>query len=237
MRINVHLKHRKGTTEAKVLIDSGAEGLLIDKQFCFNNDIPTQKIDRPIPVFNVDGTANEGGQITDKVCVLMRITNKEGDYHDEQCELLAANLGGENVILGTDWLHEHNPQINWVKNSLTFSNCATTCLISRPKFTVQALLPIRQRKNRTIGYSRIEDSPEEDESEDTFFSKFYEEWYYQNPLEVHPLEAIHIGSIGNKSQQLAEEANKAKTERPSKEIVPAYVLKQFAKIFSQEASQ
>ncbi|ETW83230.1 hypothetical protein HETIRDRAFT_54460, partial [Heterobasidion irregulare TC 32-1] len=56
-------------------------------------------------------------------------------------ELLAANLGGENVILGTDWLHEHNPQINWVKNSLTFSTCATTCLVSQSKFTIQALVP------------------------------------------------------------------------------------------------
>ena len=38
MRINIQLKHEKGNTEAKVLIDSGAEGLLIDKQFCKKRD-------------------------------------------------------------------------------------------------------------------------------------------------------------------------------------------------------
>ncbi|ETW82487.1 hypothetical protein HETIRDRAFT_18285, partial [Heterobasidion irregulare TC 32-1] len=103
------------------LINLGAEGLLIDKQFCLDKKIPMQKINKPIPVFNVDGTANEGGKITDQACLLMRMTNEEGDYHDKQCELLSANLGGENIILGTDWLHEHNPQINWVKNALTFS--------------------------------------------------------------------------------------------------------------------
>ncbi|ETW82701.1 hypothetical protein HETIRDRAFT_57592 [Heterobasidion irregulare TC 32-1] len=81
------------------------------------------------PIFNVDGMANKGGKITDKACLLMRMENK-GDYHDEQYELLATNLGGEDIILETDWLHKHNPQIDWVKNNLTFSTCAERCLVS-----------------------------------------------------------------------------------------------------------
>ena len=88
MRINVQLKHEKGNTEAKILIDSGAEGLLIDKQFCLKKGIKLKKIDVPIPIFNVDGSANEGGFITTKACLLMRMMNTEGDYHDERCELL-----------------------------------------------------------------------------------------------------------------------------------------------------
>lgn len=109
MWINTQLKHEMGNTEAKVLIDSGAEGLFIDKRFCQKENIKLNKIRTPIPVFNVDGSANEGGFITRKARLLMRMTNAEGDYHDEQCELLVTNLGGENIILGTDWLHEHNP--------------------------------------------------------------------------------------------------------------------------------
>ncbi|ETW82069.1 hypothetical protein HETIRDRAFT_45742 [Heterobasidion irregulare TC 32-1] len=83
----------------------------------------------------------------------------------------------------------------------------------------------------------MENDLEDNKTLDTFFSEFYEEWYYQDLLGAHLLEALHIGSIGNKSQQLAEKANKTKTERPIEKIVPAYVLKRFAKIFSQEASQ
>ncbi|ETW77055.1 hypothetical protein HETIRDRAFT_52094 [Heterobasidion irregulare TC 32-1] len=60
----------------------------------------------------------------------MRIINKEGDYHNKQCELLTTNLGGEDIILGTDWLHKHNPQIDWVKNCLIFSSCTATCIVS-----------------------------------------------------------------------------------------------------------
>ena len=97
MCINTQLKHKRGNTEAKVLIDSGAEGILIDERFCHENGIKLKKIRTPIPVFNVDGSANEGGFITEKACLLMRMTNAEGDYHDEQCELLVTKLGGEHI--------------------------------------------------------------------------------------------------------------------------------------------
>ena len=192
MRINVQLKHEKGNTEAKILIDSGAEGLLIDEHFCQEKGIKLKKIDTPIPVFNVDGSANEGGSITMKACLLMRMTNVEGDYHDEQCELLATNLGGENIILGIDWLHEHNPQINWVKNCLTFSSCAMSCIISRPKITIMAERLTRPGHRKTINYLKIEDKPEDLEEEDNFFAEFYEDWYNKDPFEIDSLEAIQL---------------------------------------------
>lgn len=89
-----------------------------------------------------------------------------------------------------------------------------------------------------IGYSKIEDKPEEEENTDeTFFSEFYKEWYHQDPFEMHLLEAIRVQSIHSKSQELAEIANKKKDECTVEEIVPAYVLKCFAKVFNQEASQ
>ena len=209
MRINVQLKHEKGNTEAKILIDSGAEGLLIDKQFCREKGITLKKIDMPIPVFNVDGSANEGGSITTKACLLMRMTNAEGDYHDKQCELLATNLGGENVILGTDWLHEHNPQINWVKNCLTFSSCTTSCIISRPKITITAEKLTRPGQKK-INYAKIEDEPEDLKAEDDFFAEFYEDWYNEDPFEMDSTGAIQLRSTHNKSQELAEAANKKK---------------------------
>lgn len=150
MHINVQLKHERGNTKAKILIDSGAKGLLIDRQFCQDKGIKLEKILSPIPVFNVDGSANEGGAIINKACLLMRMTNPEGDYHDEQCKLLVTNLEGEDVILGTDWLHKHNPQINWVKNCLMFTSCSTMCIISRPKVTITAEKLMQSRNKKTI---------------------------------------------------------------------------------------
>ena len=236
MHINVQLKHERGNTEAKILIDSGAEGLLIDKQFCQEKGITQKKLDTPIPIFNIDGSANEGGFITTKACLLMRMTNTEGDYHDEQCELLATNLGGENIILGMDWLHKHNPQINWVKNCLTFSSCAASCITSRPKITTTAER-LTQPGCKKISYAKMEDQPNNLEEEDNFFTEFYEDWYNKDPFEMDPSKAIQLRSTHNKSQELAEATNKKKDVRTTEEIVPKYVLKHFAKIFSQEASQ
>ena len=214
--INVQLKHRGGNTEARILIDSGIEGLLIDKQFCQEKEIKLKKIAMPIPIFNVDRSANKGGVITDKACLLMRMTNLEGDYHNEQCELLVTNLGGENVILGIDWLHKHNPQINWVKNCLIFTSCSTLCIISRPKVVILAEKLAQPGHGKTINYTKIEnkleDLPEEEEKDlegiNKFLTELYKNQHNDSPFELDPSEAVCLQSTHSKSQELAEEANK-----------------------------
>ena len=55
MCINVQLKYIGGNTKEKILINSGVEKLLINKQFCCNNMIKLERIAEPIPIFNVDG--------------------------------------------------------------------------------------------------------------------------------------------------------------------------------------
>jgi len=49
------------------LVDCGATGLFIDREYVKSNRLPTKKLSRPIPVFNVDGTANEAGSISEVV--------------------------------------------------------------------------------------------------------------------------------------------------------------------------
>ena len=67
--------------------------------------------------------------------------------------------------------------------------------------------------------------------------EFYEDWYSESPFEIDSLGAIQLQSTHSRSQKLAEAANKKKDVRTIEEIVPKYILKHFAKIFSQEASQ
>ena len=160
MCINIQLKHQRGNTKANILIDLGAERLLINKQFCRNKGIKLEKIPIPIPVFNIDNLASHKGALTNKAYLLMRITNLEGDYHNEQCRLLATNLGGENIILETDQLYEHNSQINWVKNCLTFALCLLSCIISRPKVTINIEKLIWHGPRKIVNYVTIENELE-----------------------------------------------------------------------------
>src|ERR1700677_1619012 len=90
------------------LLDCGASGLFIDKQFVELNDITTRKLTRSIPIYNVDGTLNEGGTIKEAVDLIVSYGN-----HKECATFWVCGLGADRVILGLPWLRLHNPVINW----------------------------------------------------------------------------------------------------------------------------
>ena len=74
LRIRVELQsvidQRKVSTQA--LVDSGATSLgYADADFVAQNGIPTTRLQRPIPVFNVDGSPNEAGSISAVVDVVL----------------------------------------------------------------------------------------------------------------------------------------------------------------------
>uniref|UniRef100_A0A0W0GES2 Putative Gag protein n=1 Tax=Moniliophthora roreri TaxID=221103 RepID=A0A0W0GES2_MONRR len=63
---------------------------------------------REIPLYNIDGTKNRAGSISE----FMRLELTIGDYV-EVVELLVTDLGPEEVILGLPWLRKVNPDIDW----------------------------------------------------------------------------------------------------------------------------
>jgi hypothetical protein len=66
----------------QALIDYGATGCFIDIEWAKPNNIPTRPLTRPIPVYNVDGTANNAGAITDIANVILRY-----ETHSEHTQL------------------------------------------------------------------------------------------------------------------------------------------------------
>jgi len=103
-----------GTTDTsevhsvKVLLDSGATGNFIDKDFVRTKGISTRSVSRPILVFNVDSSPNEAGQISEVVDVILRYKT-----HSEKTLLAVSNLRKQSMILGYTWLKDHNPEVNW----------------------------------------------------------------------------------------------------------------------------
>lgn len=51
----------------KVLLDSGATGMFVDRKFVEKHGFRMEKLDRPSKVTNVNGTDNIGGSITYKI--------------------------------------------------------------------------------------------------------------------------------------------------------------------------
>ena len=82
--------------------------------FCFN----FIKLTQLIPVYNVDGTLNEAGSITEVVSLILHYKN-----HSERTTFAVHGLGKQKLILGYSWLWKHNPEIDWVTQEVKMSRC------------------------------------------------------------------------------------------------------------------
>jgi hypothetical protein len=70
---------------------------------------------------NVDGTHNQGGEIT-HFCILKV---KLGDKEREQ-KFYITDLGRDRIILGYTWLVEFDPKINWKDGAVEGQPCQIT---------------------------------------------------------------------------------------------------------------
>jgi len=90
----------------KVLLDSGATGMFMDRKFAEKHGFKMDKLKKPLIVTNVDGSNNSGGNITHEVKC-----NVYYRGHQERMKFNVCNLGRMEVILGMPWLVEHNLEI------------------------------------------------------------------------------------------------------------------------------
>ena len=81
-----------------------------------------KKLNWPIPVYNVDRTLNEAGSISEVWDTVLQ-------YHDHtECAMFAVmGLGSQDIILGLNWLCEHNPKVNWQLGEVKMSHCQNHC--------------------------------------------------------------------------------------------------------------
>ena len=102
-----------GTTDTselhsvKALLDSGATGSFIDRDFVCSKGINTRTLSHNILVFNIDGSPNEAGQISKVVNVLLCYKT-----YSERMLLAVSGLGKQSLILGYNWLKNHNPKVD-----------------------------------------------------------------------------------------------------------------------------
>jgi len=122
LRVEVESTDTQRKYGVHALVDSGATGLFIDQEYVKSNQIPTTKLRVAVPVFNVDGTANTAGSISE---VAELILLYEG--HSERALFSVTGLGKQNMILGHTWLKEHNPEVNWQTGKVEMSRCSPRC--------------------------------------------------------------------------------------------------------------
>ena len=104
--------------DVDALLDSGTTGVFMDRKFTECNGIAMQKLDKPIHVYNVDGTLNQGGSITHETTMMM---SHKG--HCEKAVFKVCNLGKSNIIISFTWLKKHNLEIDWKTGNIWFTRC------------------------------------------------------------------------------------------------------------------
>jgi hypothetical protein len=119
----------------QALIDCGAMGCFIDIEWAKLNNIPTRPLTNPIPVYNVNGTTNDTSAITDIADVILSY-----EQHSERTQLAVTRLGKQSLILGYNWLRNHNPEINWQTKDVKMSRCPLQCSTCR----------VEDKRDRTI---------------------------------------------------------------------------------------
>ena len=108
VKIGLKQKEEEEGVVTEALLDSGATGLVMSKEFARRHKFKRTRLERPVYVRNVDGTLNYAGLIVDTV--EMEIFFKG---HKERTSIDV--IGGQkwSVILGMPWLRRHNPEIDW----------------------------------------------------------------------------------------------------------------------------
>jgi hypothetical protein len=116
--VNVEIESTDTTVKrcTQALIDCGSTGCFIDIRWAKLNSVPTHPLSKPIPVSNVDGTANDASAITDIADIILCYEN-----HSEHTQLAVTRLGKQSMILG----------YNWQTKDVKMSRCPLQCSACR----------------------------------------------------------------------------------------------------------
>jgi len=208
-------------------------GNFIDRDFVRMKGINTWSISHPIPVYNVDGSPNEAGQISEVVDVVLRYKT-----HSERTLLAVSSLRRQNMILGYIWLKNHNPEVSWQTGEVQMNRCPPRCKGCHVIRKEQASQ--KRMETRALNVCQSGPSPEyaEDLEEDETLVRTREAEYEPGDrlfmtriLLDSTAEDLRIASTT--SQKLAEGACRS-VEARKEPFIPPDCVREFESVFAKE---
>src|SRR5580692_6579425 len=107
----IHLARKRAETIA--LLDSGATENFLNMRYAKEMHFPIKRLEKPRPVFNVDGTRNKNGDIEHYTDLEMQTGNQR-----TWLWFFLTDLGEQKVILGYPWFVATQPKIDWARGWL-----------------------------------------------------------------------------------------------------------------------
>jgi hypothetical protein len=135
-----------GMEIVEALLESGANGKFINRGYVRDIHAFKKDLEEPIKVYNVDGTPNKEGTITQYVDLDLEIHEIK-----KKQRLYVTGLGNQQIILGYDWLKEMNPLIDWKKGTLEWRKWKRSVLKKQPEesMTIEYFTFIQNLVNRS----------------------------------------------------------------------------------------
>ncbi len=152
MKVPVAFRTHYAMANKRILVDSGATDNFIHPKFVKHLQVGMQELERPMKIWNIDGTNNQAGRLTHFVDLLVQTRGQE-----KKMRFLVTDLGVEDVILGYPWLATFEPQFSW-KNAAVDTNILPVVIRSPDWYTLVLKPSIRRVKveqSRTITNTRI----------------------------------------------------------------------------------
>jgi transposase InsO family protein len=228
IRVSLIGKQSGKQISARALLDSGAEGMIINHDFAIRNNLTLRTLRTPLPVKNVDGSLNKAGPIRHTTIQTIRIQTPDNHYHEERSEFYVTAVGTHDIILGTDWLKAHNPELDWTTSRLAFTRCPQSCtLTTRPLH----ISPVPSRLP-AMYISRIE--PISDPTPEPLFPDEALPYFLQQRHLFKKFTALPI-NIRRKTTHATKLASEP-TQSPTLETIPSQFRK-YQKLFNEQASE
>jgi len=217
----------------EALLDCGATGSLINRDFVRSKEMNTWTLSHNIPVFNVDSSPNKAGQISEVVDVVLRYKT-----HSERMLLAVSRLGKQSLILGYNWLKDHNPKIDWEKGEVEMTCCPLRCEGEYALWKEQT----RQKRIELRALRSCHNGPtpllqEELESEKEPLQTHHPSWELEDRLFLTHLllepDQVDLRATATTSQRLAEGARRSAEAQTAATPLPTYVA-EFRSVFAKE---
>jgi hypothetical protein len=98
---------------ATFMVDSGATGNFVSSEFVSKHKLDSSRLPQRDIVTLANGTKEPTGRYLKAASIVI------GSY-TEEVDLVAIPLPGFDVIIGMPWLSKYNPDIDWVRNIISF---------------------------------------------------------------------------------------------------------------------
>jgi Retroviral aspartyl protease len=104
------------------LLDSGCTDSAINRRLVKELNLLTKQFLVPRQSYNADLSKNRAGHVTEYTTLRLDIQG-----HPDMRHFVILDLGKTDVFIGLDWISHHNPEIDWVSQTINFSRCPPLC--------------------------------------------------------------------------------------------------------------